>query len=142
MRELKFRYIYQHEEDTIFPERSLEIADVNNSIWTLEQIAEWEPDNYVDICLSSAWKVIDINQYTGLKDINWKEIYEGDIVKWFYNYSVEINKAVVWFRIGRFEIDTFRCIPLYEFLLWHETKLEIIGNIYENPDLITNKFNK
>lgn len=40
MRELKFRYIYQHEEDTIFPEQSLEIADVNDSIWTLEQIAE------------------------------------------------------------------------------------------------------
>lgn len=40
MRELKFRYIYQHEEDTIFPERSLEIADVNDSIWTLEQITE------------------------------------------------------------------------------------------------------
>lgn len=40
MRELKFRYIYQREENPNFPERSLEIADVNDSIWTLEQIAE------------------------------------------------------------------------------------------------------
>lgn len=84
------------------------------------------------------WNIIEnveIMQYTWLKDKNWKEIYEWDIVKWFYNYSVEIKKAVVWFRIGRFEINSFRCIPLHEFLLWHETKLEIIGNIYENPEL-------
>ena len=78
---------------------------------------------------------VELMQYTGLKDINWKEIYEGDIVKWFYNYSVEINKAVVWFRIGRFEIDSFRSIPLDEFLFCNETNLEIIGNIYENPEL-------
>lgn len=141
MREIKFRYIYQHEEDTIFPELSLKIADVNDSIWTLEQIAEWEPDNYIDTCLSRAWKVIAINQYTGLKDRSWKEIYEWDIVEWFHNYIVEIKNAVVRFRIGRFELDTFQCIPLYEFLLSNNTTLEIIWNIYENPDLISNKFN-
>ena len=142
MRELKFRYIYQHEEDTIFPERSLEIADVNDSIWTLDQIAEWEPDNYIDVCLSSAWKVIDINQYTGLKDKNWKEIYEGDIVEyldasWFSQDDVWINRWIVEFDLREWINFTNRDSVEMEDIDFDE-EVEIIGNIYENPELLNN----
>lgn len=139
MRELKFRYIYQHEEDTIFPERSLEIADVNDSIWTLDQIAEWEPDNYIDVCLSSSWKVIDINQYTGLKDRNWKEIYEGDIVEyldasWFSQDDVWINRWIVELDLREWINFTNRDSVEMEDIDF-ESEVEVIWNIYENPEL-------
>ena len=126
MREIKFRVYNKHTKKMY----EVEWLSFRHNLLIVSANEDWERQQKLSD--------FELMQYSWLKDINWKEIYEWDIVKWFYNYSVEINKAVVWFRIGRFEINTFRCIPLYEFLLWNETKLEIIWNIYENPDLLNN----
>jgi uncharacterized phage protein (TIGR01671 family) len=88
---------------------------------------------------------IELMQFTGLKDKNGKEIYEGDIFKW-YSRKCESkerweNIAEVKFQKGSFvcEVDrrlTYDCAYLcareFEFF-------EIIGNIYENPELIGGK---
>ena len=72
-------------------------------------------------------------QFTGLKDKNGVEIYEGDIVKANINNVVSIGKVVYiddWamfqteFTIGN--IGRYNC---YE-------ADEVIGNIYENPELL------
>lgn len=70
-------------------------------------------------------------QYTGLKDWNGKEIYEGDILS---DEAYQNVKGEVYFEDGSFMVDLGNNRPLFEDM--QDYKLEVIGNIYENPELI------
>lgn len=70
-------------------------------------------------------------QFTGLLDKNGKEIYEGDIVRWFPDG--EGREREVYFD----EKDAcFQPLNLY---VQTFTEFETIGNIHENPELMTRK---
>lgn len=70
-------------------------------------------------------------QYTGLKDKNSKEIYESDIV------NIDgLIVPVIWYA-GAWMVEYFT-IPTKSYLShFDELDVEIIGNIYENPDLLS-----
>ncbi len=75
-------------------------------------------------------------QFTGLKDKNDKEIYEGDIVK----LDGEGSLTEVRYRDGQFEVEQveFRNVmgDAWVSIRVEKNGLEIIGNIYENPELL------
>ncbi|MBR6775192.1 MAG: hypothetical protein IKM23_05695 [Bacteroidales bacterium] len=84
--------------------------------------------------------VSTIGQYTGLKDKNGKEIYEGDIL----GCANPKIKHLVFYneRQGRFMAaldgnleDDFVCLCGFDSERWNASK-EIIGNIYDNPELL------
>lgn len=79
-------------------------------------------------------------QYTGLKDKNSKDVYEGDIVKDFYGKILRIDWADKWARY-MLSYDGQWC--QYYLEDYHNNKtdylaqsMEVIGNIYENPELL------
>lgn len=76
-------------------------------------------------------KNAEIMQSTGLKDKNGKEIYEGDILK--KAGIVSWNDVEVRWSCVDIEWNDNR---EWHDMLYLTTPLEIIGNIYENPELI------
>src|SRR3990167_612520 len=82
--------------------------------------------------ISLEWKHgWEIMQYAGLKDKNGKEIYEGDI---FNQGDKKIKYLVEWVDTG-FKGKQLGTNTSWVGLEFHQRFIEVIGNIYENPEL-------
>lgn len=136
MRDIKFRAWDNLEKDYL-NEEDMAINNLNNififEIYDKNDTDLWytrllpDPDN----------KRYVIEQYTGLKDKNGTEIYEGDVVK--VEGDGEIYR-VEWIRSG-FGLEPRYNSPRYPVLgnVELRKKIEVIGNIHENPGLLEEK---
>jgi hypothetical protein len=108
MREIKFRAWH------------LNILVMENNVHQLDRFSEIiaSPEKY------------ELMQYAGLKDKNGKEIYEGDIVQ----------RGIVMFDRGKFQGFYYESgggiAERWEDDLYQERNIEVLGNIYENPELL------
>lgn len=76
----------------------------------------------------------ELMQFIGLHDHNGKEIWEGDIVRYTNNEGYDVNGSVIW-------LNEEACFYLNSFPLWQQTEKEVIGNIFENADLLKGEGN-
>ena len=144
MRTIKFRLYLQHDETGMITTKTFSYAE----IFSGEAIRELET-TYL------RWAVIGKSQFTGLLDKNGKEIYEGDLIKVLDRDWSDVEKdtkvLTVYYRNDRYILinkagieESENSEPNIYNQEWYEIALfrkhgrdrfEIIGNIYENPEL-------
>ena len=87
---------------------------------------------YDDRGLGIDFRVLKLMHSTGLQDTNGKPIYEGDILGGWREHGV-----VVWIQEeARWGIDVEGDQRDIQFRDLNHDQLDVIGNIYENPDLL------
>ena len=119
---------------------------VMSAVWNIS-FKGWEDSqiNYIELCGDGTYEIQEheavLMQYTGLKDKNDTEIYEGDIVLCSEEeYDREFKDTII-FKNATFAFSTYNSYSGGDFdwyTLEHvcEDELEILGNIYENPELL------
>ena len=104
--------------------------------WTGKPIGKARGMHYIESkdCVNLAVDKETIGQYIGLEDENGKSIYEWDIVKVEDTYEEDRPPfvGVVTFRDCSFIIKT-DCTSNYR---WMDYEVEVIGNIFDNKDLL------
>lgn len=120
--------------------------DVERKSWMNEQ------DVYNEVQEQGRWnpergQFYKLMQFTGLYDKNGKEIYEGDVLKW--RCSTSESKSKVMLRTVSIDWGCWPTSHGYAITIyingekyasgksyWNNEDREIIGNIYENTELI------
>ena len=92
---------------------------------------------FISLSHAADFEVIkeSIGQFTGLKNKNEKEIYEGDII----SIVNKINNCIIEFKHGSFIrrfLDKRRNNEIKNYIPMNINLWKIIGNIYENPELL------
>ena len=132
MREIKFR-TWIDDEELCNEEEILHHLDENeNFIPFMQDLDSWYFDD--GQTLGDYFDCFDkekIMQYTGLKDKTGREIYEGDILKDEENFLWKVCTADGGWTIECIDMPGLQCLTMTE-----TTFYEIIGNIYENPELL------
>jgi len=133
MREIKFRAWDGHK---MYADVGVLPLSGEEKVMTSHYTMKYRPDQ------------VELMQYTGLKDKNGVEIYESDILSirngvygtaFYYRCAVDYLEAA--FRLNPYAIyqdgnerDDISLVGGYE---WQVSKdMEVIGNIYENPELL------
>jgi len=134
MSEIKFRFTFKN--GNLIAQRFRTLDELLDCSFAQEEMEEdiWSSRDFED---EPQLELIAKDEYTILKDKNGVEIYKGDIC------SLNGDIHIVGYQDGCFlmieetefngEID-----PLYKYFFeeYEETDLEVIGNIYENPELL------
>ncbi|MEK4628087.1 YopX family protein [Solibacillus sp. FSL R7-0682] len=124
------------------------MRDIKFRAWSeySNKLVVWEHmkvDDTLGSVLNGEDKKIHVMQYTGLKDKNGREIYEGDLYQYTVSHDMyDPNSGHITFETKHVKAVTFENgafyhgIELLSDVLEYDDSLVCVGNIYENPELL------
>jgi hypothetical protein len=122
MREIKFR-AFLKADGRIYEVLSIDFANEEVTLWDKETAVNFE----------ASFKDIELLQFAGFKDKNSVEIYTGYIVRW------DLLIYEICFDCGFYMRDLSKIVPDIPITKGCKNAsggFEVIGNIYENPELL------
>ena len=129
MREIKFRDWNRFKQEM---SKVLNIGWLDGIYMNISLDTEAGQIDYNDSPDNMECENIELMQYTGLKDKNGQEIFEGDIV---YVECEDENAVVIWDEeSAKFIIQFYGWYS--DFDCYYGKDLEVIGNIHDNKDLL------
>lgn len=113
------------------------VLNPENKIYDVENLDFDKQQAYLAECGWFDFEDIELMQYTGIKDKNDVEIYEGDIIEYWYRSvsGTASSTAIVKFYDGAFQLEDIDDSDSAELLFLAED-LEVVGNVWDNPELL------
>ena len=134
-RPIKFRAWDKTSRTMLLANLHLNLND--SSLWIIEEDYIGPDEIYCQYVREAEGDII-LMQYTGLKDSNGIEIFEGDIVKlWGLEPGYAFTSDSIVELPHNYEVKYSDCMfNILEMRLDSWEQIEVIGNIYENPELL------
>lgn len=136
-REIKFR-MWDIPHKTFLPIDTYAVITTDFKAFGV-MLKDWEEYKEGEYCYSNC-QVLE--QYTGLKDRNGVEIYEGDILEYISSNpfslgeKIRLSVSYVQARFWCYGVNNGSNIGIYLAKLIDTEKCKVIGNINQNPELL------